>query len=91
MNLIPFFAVEKELAFHEMRAFLGALRTGDSGLYVSTGGFTKEATLAAEHSPVPVTLLDRDAFIQILLEHYEVLNPEYKAQVPLRKVWVPTE
>jgi restriction system protein len=86
VNLIPFFAVEKELAFQEMRAFLGALRTGDSSLYVSTGGFTKDATQAAEHSPVSVTLPDRDAFIQMLLEHYEVLDQEYKAQVPLRSV-----
>jgi restriction system protein len=38
-----------------------------------------------------VTLLDRDAFIRILLEHYETLDPEFKAKVPLRKVWVPAE
>jgi len=74
-----------------MREFLGALRAGDSGLYVATGGFTSDATVAAEHSPVPVTLLDRDGFIQLLLEHYEVLDPQFKAKVPLRKVWVPTE
>ena len=75
----------------EMRAFVGALRSGDNGLYVSTGGFTRDATLEAERSREPVTLLDRDDFIRILLEHYEALDPEYKARVPLRKVWVPTE
>lgn len=75
----------------EMRSFLGVLRAGDSGLYVSTGGFTDDATLEAERSREPVTLLNRDMFIQQLLESYEVLDPEFKAKVPLRKVWVPVE
>jgi len=75
----------------ETRAFLGTLRSGDNGLYVSTGGFTRDAMLEAERSREPVKLLDRDDFIRLLLEHYEALDPEYKAQVPLRKVWVPAE
>jgi len=74
----------------EMRSFLGALHTGDNGLYVSTGDFTRDAVLEAERSREPVKLLDRDEFIRLLLEHYEALAPEYKAQVPLRKV-VPAE
>jgi restriction system protein len=73
----------------EMQAFLGALRPDDNGLYVSTGGFTSEARTEARSSHRPATLLDRDEFIRLLLEHYEALDPEYKAQVPLRKVWVP--
>jgi restriction system protein len=75
----------------EMRSFLGSLREGDSGLYVSTGGYTNDAALEAERSREPVSLLDRDDFIRLLIEHYDVLEPEYKAQVPLRKVWVPAE
>jgi len=75
----------------EVRAFLGTLRSGDSGLYVSTGDFTSDARLEAERSREPVTLLDRDDFIRLLLEHYEALDPEYKARVPLRRVWVPTQ
>lgn len=75
----------------EMRAFLGTLRSGDNGLYVSTGGFTRDAVLEGERSREPMTLLDRDGFIRLLLEYYEALDPEYKAQVPLRRVWVPAE
>lgn len=75
----------------EMRSFLGALRTGDNGLYVSTGGFTSDAKLEAQQSREPVTLLDRDEFIRLLLENYEALEAEYKSKVPLRKVWVPVE
>ncbi len=75
----------------EMRSFIATLRDGENGLYVSTGGFTRDAQLEAQGSREPVTLLDRDDFIRLLLEHYEDLDPEYKAQIPLRKLWVPAE
>jgi restriction system protein len=75
----------------EMRSFIATLREGENGLYVSTGGFTRDAELEAVGARERVTLLDRDDFIRLLLEHYEHLDPEYKAQIPLRKVWVPAE
>jgi len=75
----------------EMRSFLGALRSGDNGLYPSTGGFTPDARREAEASRETVTLLDRDGFIDLLLENYPALDAEFKARVPLRKVWVPLE
>lgn len=75
----------------EMRAFIATLRECENGLYVSTGGFTRDAKIEARGAREPVTLLDRDGFIRLLLEHYQDLEPEYKAQVPLRRVWVPAE
>jgi len=75
----------------EVRALLATLRDGENGLYVSTGGFTKDAEIEARGAREPVTLLDREGFIHILLEHYQALEPEYKAQVPLRRVWVPVD
>jgi hypothetical protein len=41
--------------------------------------------------PSAIALLDRDDYIRLLLEHYQDLEPEYKAQIPLRKVWMPME
>ena len=64
---------------------LGTLRAGDSSLDVSTGGFTCDAETEAEHSHQPITLLDREAFIRLLLEYYENLEAEYKAWVPTTK------
>jgi predicted Mrr-cat superfamily restriction endonuclease len=49
------------------------------------------SVLEAERAREPAKLLDRDDFIRLLLEHYEALGPEYKAQIPLGKVWVPIE
>ncbi len=73
----------------EMRSFIGTLRSGEKGVFVSTGGFTRDAKLEAEHAHQPVTLLDRDDFIQLMLQHYEHLESEFKAQIPLQRVWVP--
>ncbi len=75
----------------EMRSFMGVLRSGENGLFVSTGGFTGDAVIEAERSRESIKLLDRGDFIELLLEHYEQLASEYKAQVPLIKVWLPTE
>jgi len=75
----------------DMRSFIGTLRSGESGLYVSTGGFTNEASTEAEHAHESVTLLDRDGFIQLLLEHYDELESEHTAKIPLRRVWVPVQ
>jgi restriction system protein len=72
----------------EMRSFRGALKDDDNGLFVSTGGFTEDAKREAEQSP-PITLLDRDGFLVLLLEHYEALEPEFQAKLPLRRIWVP--
>lgn len=75
----------------ELRAFLATLRSGESGLYVSTGDFTNDARREAETAREPTTLLEREGFIRLLLENYEELDPEFKAKVPLRKLWVPAE
>ncbi len=48
---------------NEIRSFTGGLRTRDKGLYVSIGGFSKEAKYEAERSNIPVTLVDADALV----------------------------
>jgi len=73
----------------EMRSFIGTLRSEEKGIFVSTGGFTRDAKREAEHAHQTVTLFDRDEFIQLMLQHYEHLESEFKAQIPLQQVWVP--
>lgn len=71
--------------------FLGTLNENEKGLYVSTGGFTNPAQHEVQRKGQVVTLLDRDDFIELLLEHYPNLEQEYKAMVPLKRVYIPTE
>lgn len=73
----------------EVRAFVGGLRDGDRGLFVSTGGFSKEAHYEAERASVPITLVDLDALAALVVEHYERFDMEGRALVPLVRVYWP--
>lgn len=71
----------------EVRAFIGTLQRGDKGgLYISTGGFTEDGRNAVRGHPV--RLIDGEDFVDFLLESYEKLEPEYKAMIPLRKIYM---
>ena len=75
----------------EMREFVGTLGDTEKGLFVSTGGFTRDAKQAAEKTSARVALLGRDEFIDLFLQHYESIEAEYQAKVPLKRVYVPTQ
>ena len=57
-----------------IRSFIAGLRPGDSGLYVSTGGFAKEARYEADRADVPIRLLDLDSFVRTYVEVYDKVN-----------------
>ncbi|WP_222434174.1 restriction endonuclease [Comamonas flocculans] len=73
----------------QIRSFLGGRHDHDKGLYVSTGGFTKDARYEAERGRIPVMLMDLDDLVRALLEHYERMDVEMQRLVPLRKVYWP--
>ena len=83
--------VSSTIGSPEMQSFIGALGNTENGLYVSTGGFTKSARREADRAGTPLQLLDRDEFIELLLQNYEDLESEYKSWIPLRRVWIPTK
>lgn len=73
----------------EIRSFLGGRHTNDKGLYVSTGGFSKDARYEAERAPIPLTLMDLDDLVNALLEHYEKMDVDMQRLIPLRKIYWP--
>ena len=73
----------------EVRSFLGGRHANDKGLYVSTGGFSREARYEAERAAIPLTLMDLDDLVYSLLEHYEKLDVDMQRLVPLRKLYWP--
>ena len=75
----------------EIRSFLGGLRPGDRGLYVSTGGYSKEGKYEAERSNFPISLLDLHELASYVVSHYESFDLEGKALIPLVKVYWPAE
>ncbi len=76
---------------HEIRSFLGGLREGDKAIYVSSGGFTKDAKYEADRSIIPLTLLNLDDLADLTVTHYENFDLEGRALIPLVMVYWPAE
>ena len=75
----------------DIRAFLGGRQDGDRCLYVSTGGFTKDARYEAERSRYPLKLMTLDDLSVAILSGYEQLDTETKALVPLSRIYWPAD
>ncbi len=73
----------------EIRSFLGGRQPGDRCLYVSTGGFSKDARYEAERSSVPITLITLPDLRELLVEHYNNLDASTVALVPLQRLYWP--
>src|SRR5262249_54873909 len=72
-----------------IRSFLGGRRQGDNCLYVSIGGYTRDARYEADRSTIPLRLLDLDDLAELLIERYALLDVETRAMVPLVAVYWP--
>jgi restriction system protein len=73
----------------EVRSFVGGLRQHDNGLYVSTGGFTREARYEADRTNQNLTLMDAEDLGKAIVEHYDKMDSETRALLPLRKIYWP--
>lgn len=73
----------------EIRSFLGGRHPQDKGLYVSTGGFSKDAYYEADRANIPLTLMDFELLVDTILEHYKNFDDETRQLLPLKPVyWV---
>lgn len=73
----------------EIRSFLGGRHKDDKGLYVSTGGFTKDARYEAERANIPVMLMDIDDLVKAIFRSYESMDMEAQKLLPLKKIYWP--
>lgn len=71
-----------------VQALLGNLGPGEYGLLITIGGFANTARDFAK-AKNSVRLIDGPALVELILEHYEDLQPRYKAVIPLRRAYIP--
>ena len=74
----------------EVRSFLGGRHKDDKGLYVSTGGFSKDAKYEADRASIPCTLMDIDDLVDLIIENYEAMDMEARSLLPLTKIYWPS-
>lgn len=70
-----------------LRSFMALLGDDDVGLFVCTGGFTKDAeTEARTQEKRRVTLIGLDKLFDLWVEHYEKLTDQARRRLPLRPI-----
>jgi restriction system protein len=73
---------QQQMGAPEVRKFIGGRHhQNDRCLYVSTGGFSTEARYEAERAGVPLTLIDSDHLVELLLDYYESTDAETRTLV----------
>ncbi len=72
-----------------IRSFMAGLHGDERGLYVSTGGFSKDAKIEAMHAPRPIRLVDIDDFVRLYVENYNNADEETRNILPLGCIWYP--
>ncbi len=80
-----------QMGSQDVRSFIGALRSGDRGIYLSTGGFSKEARYESDRANVPVSLMDLDDLARLIETHYEAFDAEGRALLPLTRIYWPVD
>lgn len=78
-----------QMGSQEILSFLGGRHKDDRGLYVSTGGFTKDAQNEADRASIPVAMWTLDHVVRALIEHYDATDSETKRVMPLKRLYWP--
>jgi restriction system protein len=80
-----------QMGSSQIRNFIAGLRQGDKGLYVSTGGFSKEAKYEAERGSIPVVLIDLDEMGNLIVTHYDNFDLDGRTLIQLIKIYWPAD
>jgi restriction system protein len=73
-----------------LNELLGVVTKFDSeqGLLVSWGGFTSPVKQDARKAFFTIRLWDQGDVVDSILQNYERLDDEIKAELPLKRIWV---
>lgn len=74
----------------KVQALYGNVETGEYGLFVTLSSYSKQAKQFAK-SKSNLRTIDGDELIDIILENYEKLDSKYKALIPLKNIYIPTQ
>lgn len=70
-----------------LRSFMAVLGDDDVGLFVCTGGFTRDAEVEARtQEKRRITLISLDKLFDLWVEHYEKLSDQARRRLPLRPI-----
>ncbi|WP_034299340.1 restriction endonuclease [Herbaspirillum sp. RV1423] len=79
---------EQKVSTDSLRAFISLIGNEDVGLFVSTGGFTRDAeTLARMQETRKITLIDMNRLTDLWIEFYGKLDEQARQRLPLTPIY----
>ncbi len=76
------------IRINDLRSFMAVLGDDDVGIFVSTGGFTKDAEEAARtQESCQVTLIDLQRLFELWIEYSSKLDQEARDRLPLKPIY----
>ena len=72
-----------------VQQLVGVIRSWQKWLYVSTGGFTREAIDLVRQQHHHIVLLDLEQLSDLVVEYYESFDVEWKTLLPLSRIYRP--
>lgn len=78
----------QKIDLQSLNSFLAIIDKDDVGLYVSTGGFTKDAEDAArKQTSRKITLIDLERLVDLWIEAYDKLDEKARRRLPLSPIY----
>jgi restriction system protein len=78
---------QQSVSVEGLRSFMAVLGDDDVGLFVSTGGFTKDAELEARtQEKRRITLISLERLFDLWVDNYDKLTDQARRRLPLRPI-----
>lgn len=74
------------IAVEAIRSFRDTLKERDTGLYISSSGFTKDSEKAARDGHRHLILVDAEHFFDLWISHYEKIPEKRRRLLPIKLV-----
>ncbi len=78
---------EGQKTFNELHGVVAQFAS-QQGLFVSWGGFTHAVKMDARKNFFKIRLWNQGDIVDAILENYEQLDDDIKAELPLKRIWV---
>lgn len=78
----------QQVMFEGLKGFMSILGTDDSGIFISSGGFTASVLEEAQNQRLyHLSLIDLERFFDLWLEYYDKLTEEARQRFPLKPIY----
>jgi restriction system protein len=80
--------ISSSMGANDLRGFYAVIGNDNVGIFVSSGGFTRDAEAEARSQENrKITLIDLDKLFELWVQHYDKLTHEARQRLPLKPIY----